>query len=69
MVCPLNGMYSILLLDHPVRFCFSSETCYKGNGATYEGSANVTVSGIPCQKWSTQVRKLFFKVEESFAVK
>ncbi|KAJ7335393.1 hypothetical protein JRQ81_013334 [Phrynocephalus forsythii] len=30
-------------------------SCYKGNGLTYEGSINVTASGIPCQKWSEQV--------------
>ncbi|KAJ6669467.1 hypothetical protein lerEdw1_000015 [Lerista edwardsae] len=29
-------------------------TCYKGNGVTYQGSVNVTASGIPCQKWSEQ---------------
>ncbi|XP_077201400.1 muscle, skeletal receptor tyrosine-protein kinase [Paroedura picta] len=29
-------------------------SCYKGNGLTYQGSVNVTASGIPCQKWSEQ---------------
>ncbi|NXD45778.1 MUSK kinase, partial [Copsychus sechellarum] len=30
-------------------------TCYSGNGQFYQGTANVTASGIPCQKWSEQV--------------
>ncbi|XP_062985262.1 muscle, skeletal receptor tyrosine-protein kinase [Elgaria multicarinata webbii] len=33
----------------------TTTTCYKGNGLTYEGSVNVTASGIPCQKWSEQI--------------
>ncbi|XP_074850790.1 muscle, skeletal receptor tyrosine-protein kinase isoform X1 [Carettochelys insculpta] len=40
-------------------FDFNTEntttTCYKGNGRFYQGSVNVTTSGIPCQKWSEQV--------------
>uniref|UniRef100_A0A8D0E761 receptor protein-tyrosine kinase n=1 Tax=Salvator merianae TaxID=96440 RepID=A0A8D0E761_SALMN len=32
-----------------------TRTCYKGSGLTYQGSVNVTASGIPCQKWSEQV--------------
>ncbi|KAK2521485.1 Musk [Columba livia] len=33
-----------------------TRTCYSGNGQFYQGWANVTASGIPCQKWSDQVR-------------
>ncbi|NXS11974.1 MUSK kinase, partial [Neodrepanis coruscans] len=29
-------------------------TCYSGNGQFYQGWANVTASGISCQKWSDQ---------------
>ncbi|KAJ7417531.1 Muscle, skeletal receptor tyrosine protein kinase [Willisornis vidua] len=31
-----------------------TRTCYSGNGQFYQGWVNVTVSGIPCQKWSDQ---------------
>ncbi|XP_064902424.1 muscle, skeletal receptor tyrosine-protein kinase isoform X2 [Columba livia] len=31
-----------------------TRTCYSGNGQFYQGWANVTASGIPCQKWSDQ---------------
>ncbi|NWW40187.1 MUSK kinase, partial [Panurus biarmicus] len=37
-------------------FFFLPGTCYSGNGQFYQGTANVTASGIPCQKWSDQVR-------------
>ncbi|XP_030623307.1 muscle, skeletal receptor tyrosine-protein kinase isoform X1 [Chanos chanos] len=29
-------------------------TCYNDKGRFYQGTANVTASGIPCQKWSLQ---------------
>ncbi|XP_069097030.1 muscle, skeletal receptor tyrosine-protein kinase [Pleurodeles waltl] len=32
-----------------------TKTCYKDNGRFYQGIVNITVSGIPCQKWSVQV--------------
>ncbi|NXP32474.1 MUSK kinase, partial [Leiothrix lutea] len=42
----------------PPFFDFKKETpprtCYSGNGQFYQGTANVTASGIPCQKWSDQ---------------
>nr|XP_008118561.1 PREDICTED: muscle, skeletal receptor tyrosine-protein kinase isoform X2 [Anolis carolinensis] len=41
-------------------------TCYKGNGLTYEGSVNVTASGIPCQKWSEQVPHSHRKTPQAF---
>ncbi|KAL7988634.1 hypothetical protein Chor_007553 [Crotalus horridus] len=44
----------------------TTKTCYKGNGATYEGSVNVTASGIPCQKWSAQVPHAHRKTPEIF---
>lgn len=36
-----------------------TRTCYSGNGQFYQGWANVTASGIPCQKWSDQQEKLY----------
>ncbi|XP_058029190.1 muscle, skeletal receptor tyrosine-protein kinase isoform X3 [Ahaetulla prasina] len=44
----------------------TTKTCYKGNGVTYEGSVNVTASGIPCQKWSAQVPHAHRKTPEIF---
>ncbi|KAG9486627.1 hypothetical protein GDO78_006807 [Eleutherodactylus coqui] len=31
-----------------------TKICYKGNGRHYQGTVNMTASGIPCQKWSQQ---------------
>lgn len=28
--------------------------CYRGKGEGYRGRVNVTVSGIPCQRWDAQ---------------
>lgn len=39
----------------PYRFFSLPGTCYSGKGQFYQGTANVTASGIPCQKWSDQV--------------
>ncbi|ETE73089.1 Muscle, skeletal receptor tyrosine-protein kinase, partial [Ophiophagus hannah] len=44
----------------------TTKTCYKGNGVTYEGSVNVTASGLPCQKWSAQVPHAHRKTPEIF---
>ncbi|KAG8130471.1 hypothetical protein E2320_017101, partial [Naja naja] len=44
----------------------TTKTCYKGNGVTYEGSVNVTASGLPCQKWSVQVPHAHRKTPEIF---
>ncbi|XP_042310595.1 muscle, skeletal receptor tyrosine-protein kinase isoform X2 [Sceloporus undulatus] len=41
-------------------------TCYKGNGLTYQGSINVTASGIPCQKWNEQVPHSHRKTPQVF---
>lgn len=38
-----------------VGFFSPPGTCYSGNGQFYQGWANITASGIPCQKWSDQV--------------
>uniref|UniRef100_A0A8C8RFG7 receptor protein-tyrosine kinase n=1 Tax=Pelusios castaneus TaxID=367368 RepID=A0A8C8RFG7_9SAUR len=43
-----------------------SATCYKGNGKFYQGSVNVTASGIPCQKWSEQVPHLHRRTPQVF---
>lgn len=29
--------------------------CFRGKGEGYRGRINVTVSGIPCQRWDSQV--------------
>uniref|UniRef100_A0A8C5P6Y5 receptor protein-tyrosine kinase n=1 Tax=Leptobrachium leishanense TaxID=445787 RepID=A0A8C5P6Y5_9ANUR len=42
------------------------ETCYKGNGKYYQGNVNVTISGIPCQKWSQQLPHLHRRLPEVF---
>lgn len=39
-----------------IFFFLPPGTCYSGNGQFYQGLANITASGIPCQKWSDQVR-------------
>ncbi|XP_056425418.1 coagulation factor XII isoform X1 [Hyla sarda] len=31
------------------------ETCYKGNGTSYRGTANVTVSGTTCLNWESDI--------------
>lgn len=48
-------MWSEMPWPHAVFYSFLG-TCYSGNGQFYQGWANVTASGIPCQKWSDQVR-------------
>nr|XP_014426423.1 muscle, skeletal receptor tyrosine-protein kinase isoform X3 [Pelodiscus sinensis] len=51
-------------------FDFNTEntttTCYKGNGRFYQGSINITTSGIPCQKWSEQVPHLHRRTPQVF---
>ncbi|EMP30780.1 Muscle, skeletal receptor tyrosine protein kinase [Chelonia mydas] len=44
----------------------TTTTCYKGNGRFYQGSVNVTTSGIPCQKWSEQVPHLHRRTPQVF---
>uniref|UniRef100_A0A8C6IY21 receptor protein-tyrosine kinase n=1 Tax=Melopsittacus undulatus TaxID=13146 RepID=A0A8C6IY21_MELUD len=41
-------------------------TCYTGNGQFYQGWANVTVSGIPCQKWRDQAPHLHRRTPQVF---
>ncbi|OXB54307.1 hypothetical protein ASZ78_008303, partial [Callipepla squamata] len=41
-------------------------TCYSGNGQFYQGRANVTASGIPCQKWSDQAPHLHRRTPQVF---
>ncbi|NXK75445.1 MUSK kinase, partial [Amazona guildingii] len=43
-----------------------TRTCYSGNGQFYQGWANVTVSGIPCQKWSDQAPHLHRRTPQVF---
>ncbi|NWI02083.1 MUSK kinase, partial [Tichodroma muraria] len=41
-------------------------TCYSGNGQFYQGTANVTASGIPCQKWNDQAPHLHRRTPQVF---
>ncbi|OXB72916.1 UNVERIFIED_CONTAM: hypothetical protein H355_005383 [Colinus virginianus] len=43
-----------------------TRTCYSGNGQFYQGWANVTASGIPCQKWSDQAPHLHRRTPQVF---
>ncbi|NXL23786.1 MUSK kinase, partial [Setophaga kirtlandii] len=43
-----------------------TRTCYSGNGQFYQGTANVTASGIPCQKWSDQAPHLHRRTPQVF---
>ncbi|PKU44338.1 skeletal receptor tyrosine-protein kinase [Limosa lapponica baueri] len=43
-----------------------TRTCYNGNGQFYQGWANVTASGIPCQKWSDQAPHLHRRTPQVF---
>lgn len=29
-------------------------TCYEGNGLSYRGKAGTTLSGAPCQRWTSE---------------
>ncbi|XP_072904686.1 muscle, skeletal receptor tyrosine-protein kinase isoform X2 [Hemitrygon akajei] len=40
--------------------------CYSNNGRFYQGSVNVTASGIPCQKWSEQIPHFHRRLPEVF---
>lgn len=42
------------LILYPFSF-LSTAICYNDRGRFYQGSVNVTRSGIPCQSWSQQV--------------
>ncbi|GCB64141.1 hypothetical protein scyTo_0013290 [Scyliorhinus torazame] len=42
------------------------EMCYNDNGRFYQGSVNVTASGIPCQKWSQQAPHFHRRMPELF---
>lgn len=41
----------------PVFSLLSTATCYDGRGRFYQGSVNITRSGIQCQPWNKQVCK------------
>ncbi|XP_066460479.1 muscle, skeletal receptor tyrosine-protein kinase [Eleutherodactylus coqui] len=43
-----------------------TKICYKGSGRHYQGTVNMTASGIPCQKWSQQVPQLHIKMPPAF---
>ncbi|XP_067839673.1 muscle, skeletal receptor tyrosine-protein kinase [Heptranchias perlo] len=43
-----------------------TKMCYSDNGRFYQGSVNVTASGIPCQKWSEQVPHFHRRLPELF---
>ncbi|MEE6459026.1 hypothetical protein FKM82_000513 [Ascaphus truei] len=43
-----------------------TRTCYKGNGRDYQGKANITTSGIPCQKWGHQRPHVHRRLPEVF---
>lgn len=36
-------------------FKFFSDHCIRDRGRFYQGTVNVTKSGIPCQRWDSQV--------------
>ncbi|XP_069779050.1 muscle, skeletal receptor tyrosine-protein kinase [Narcine bancroftii] len=40
--------------------------CYNDNGRFYQGSMNVTASGIPCQRWSEQAPHFHRRLPEIF---
>ncbi|KAM4808594.1 muscle, skeletal receptor tyrosine-protein kinase [Rhinophrynus dorsalis] len=43
-----------------------TRNCYKGKGRHYQGTANITASGIPCQKWSQQLPHLHRRSPDVF---
>ncbi|XP_038660065.1 muscle, skeletal receptor tyrosine-protein kinase isoform X2 [Scyliorhinus canicula] len=43
-----------------------TKMCYNDNGRFYQGSVNVTASGIPCQKWSRQAPHFHRRMPELF---
>ncbi|XP_042188566.1 muscle, skeletal receptor tyrosine protein kinase isoform X2 [Callorhinchus milii] len=43
-----------------------TKTCYRDRGRYYQGSVNVTVSGISCQKWSEQAPHFHRRLPEIF---
>ncbi|XP_072373434.1 muscle, skeletal receptor tyrosine protein kinase-like isoform X2 [Scyliorhinus torazame] len=43
-----------------------TKMCYNDNGRFYQGSVNVTASGIPCQKWSQQAPHFHRRMPELF---
>ncbi|XP_078070175.1 muscle, skeletal receptor tyrosine-protein kinase [Mustelus asterias] len=43
-----------------------TKMCYSDNGRFYQGSVNITVSGIPCQKWSQQAPHFHRRMPDLF---
>ncbi|XP_074052596.1 muscle, skeletal receptor tyrosine-protein kinase isoform X2 [Macrotis lagotis] len=41
-------------------------TCYQDKGRLYQGTLNVTVSGIPCQKWSEQAPQVHRRTPQMY---
>ncbi|XP_056662192.1 muscle, skeletal receptor tyrosine-protein kinase isoform X2 [Monodelphis domestica] len=44
----------------------TTTTCYQDKGRLYQGVINVTVSGIPCQKWSEQTPHIHRRTPQMF---
>ncbi|XP_066183147.1 hepatocyte growth factor-like protein isoform X3 [Sylvia atricapilla] len=44
-------------------------SCFRGKGEGYRGRVNVTVSGIPCQRWDSQVPHKHHFVPEKYPCK
>ncbi|XP_043831813.1 muscle, skeletal receptor tyrosine-protein kinase isoform X1 [Dromiciops gliroides] len=44
----------------------TTTTCYQDKGRLYQGTVNVTVSGIPCQKWSEQSPQVHRRTPQMF---
>ncbi|XP_041042779.1 muscle, skeletal receptor tyrosine-protein kinase [Carcharodon carcharias] len=43
-----------------------TKMCYSKNGRFYQGSVNITASGIPCQKWGEQAPHFHRRMPELF---
>lgn len=46
-----------------------TNSCFRGKGEGYRGRVNVTVSGIPCQRWDSQVPHKHHFVPEKYPCK
>ncbi|XP_067886737.1 muscle, skeletal receptor tyrosine-protein kinase [Heterodontus francisci] len=59
-----NACTKVTFLD--MKKGLITKMCYSDNGRFYQGSVNVTASGIPCQKWNDQAPHFHRRMPELF---